>query len=781
MLKMLFFITAIISIVILTSCATRIPSIKGKIASETDIKMNDLYWQAYYTCKGRRLMIYTTTIENCGHRHHTINVNKHGKFKLPSAFFITFLSNPSAYCDYDLYYKNQKNKLFTATWFPDKKSSDVLLTIVKKNITVKFDTTVINKIIDIIEKHYNNINFSKLTIKFNYEIKPGHYSNEMEFGIEELLQKDSISFSEYIAMPHKYLYYNSNNIFQEKFTLEIYKFDNRHGKRILLELFKSRDFKLENYDKDVTFSLKDKKQAQSLITNIQNSFFASAVQQNNIEEVRKLLKKGADPNKKTNENIPVLIEATKDKNYELIKILLDAGADVNSSYENKSVIDHAIAKVIPENSPVYYLYRNRDGVEKYIAAIKKMGKIIELLLKNGAEIENDSSDIPNLIKAVYFNDYKLVKKLVEQGADVNSIYEGIRLAEISVLEQAITSPKILPELYIKGKKSKKYLDELEENNKIIKLLIKHGAKIEEDSRILWKCILMHTFNRIDFLAENGCIDIKKLLENKFSHSFIKEMSYLHIATDKEQEIAIPVIRYLLNKGMDVDIKNKKGQTPLLYTLTNRNFYRSKYILGERTGKNISKIIYKLIDNGADVKAKNKDKQTVLHALLDRKYEKALRINRIEAEEIDSADIKQRDDLLELVNYLIDLGIDINAVDDDGFIAFHYCAQGGHLNVAKLLLNKGIDINYPIQSTKVDTAGNKEYGLFYSNYTPLFITATKASMHDPENIRMFELLLKRGADINYKPEDGETLDDIINNNLEETIIVLKNILKKYSVD
>ena len=772
----------LLAALILTSCSTtRLPSVKGKITSETEVKMNDLYWTAYYSCKGRRLMIFTTSMESCGHRIHGINVNRRGKFKLPSAFFLTFLSEPSPDCEYDLYHKNQENQLFSASWFPDKKPIDVLFTIVKKNITVKLDTTVINEIINIIEKHYNYVNLSKLSMKLNYEIRPGYYNKEMKFYAEELLQKDSISFTEYIAIPHEDWHFNSNDFSQEKFTLEIYEVDKGRGDKTLLKLSESRDFKPENYNKNITFSLKDKEQAKYLINNIQNSFFASAVQKKNIEEVRNLLKKGADPNRRTKDKIPVIIEATKDKNYDIVKMLLDAGADVNSSYENKSVIGHAIAKVIPENSSIYYLYRKRDGVEKYLAEIKEIEKIIKLLLKNGAKVEKDSSGIPNLIQAVYLNDYKLVKKLIEQGADVNSIYEGIRLEEISVLEQAITSPKILTQLYSKGEKSEQYLAELEKNDKIIKLLIKHGAKIEEDSRILWKCLLMHTFSRIDFLAQNGSIDINILLENNLYHSYTKKMSYVHIATDKDPETAIPVIKFLLNKGMDVNLKDEKGQSPLLYALTNRNFYRSKYILSERAGKNISKIIYNLIANGADIKAKNKDNQTVLHVLLDRKYEKALRINRIETEEIDSADIKKRDDLLKLVNYLIDYGIDINAVDDDGFTAFHYCAQGGHLNVSELLLNKGVDINYPVQSTKVDTAGNKEYNLFYNNYSPLFITAVKASMHDPENIRMFELLLKRGGDIHYKPENGKTLDDIINHKMEKTTILLKKILKKYCAD
>ena len=51
-----------------------------------------------------------------------------------------------------------------------------------------------------------------------------------------------------------------------------------------------------------------------------------AIEKENIEVVRFLLKNGADPNKKDEENRNPLTEANKTNNKEIIKILLDAGA-----------------------------------------------------------------------------------------------------------------------------------------------------------------------------------------------------------------------------------------------------------------------------------------------------------------------------------------------------------------------------------------------------------------------------------------------------------------------
>ena len=48
--------------------------------------------------------------------------------------------------------------------------------------------------------------------------------------------------------------------------------------------------------------------------------------------------------------------------------------------------------------------------------------------------------------------------------------------------------------------------------------------------------------------------------------------------------------------------------------------------------------------------------------------------------------------MNIVEILLDRGIDINSKDDDGSTALDDAAREGHMNVVEILLDRGIDIN-----------------------------------------------------------------------------------------
>jgi len=89
--------------------------------------------------------------------------------------------------------------------------------------------------------------------------------------------------------------------------------------------------------------------------------------------------------------------------------------------------------------------------------------------------------------------------------------------------------------------------------------------------------------------------------------------------------------------------------------------------------------------------------------------------------------------LDVARDLIEAGADVNAKDNDGFTPLSICAEKGHLNVARALIEAGADVN----------AKDNE-GL-----TPLYMCALGG------HLEVARALIEAGADVNAKKDNGVT--------------------------
>jgi ankyrin repeat protein len=116
----------------------------------------------------------------------------------------------------------------------------------------------------------------------------------------------------------------------------------------------------------------------------------------NIQEVRRLIKDGADVNARNKYDNTPLIWATHNSKLEAIKLLIQNGANVNT--------------------------QNRDGDTPLLwAACNNNLDTIKLLVQNGANVntQNRDGDTP-LLWAAFNNNLDTVKFLVQNGANVNT-------------------------------------------------------------------------------------------------------------------------------------------------------------------------------------------------------------------------------------------------------------------------------------------------------------------------------------------------------------------------
>ena len=150
------------------------------------------------------------------------------------------------------------------------------------------------------------------------------------------------------------------------------------------------------------------------------------------EIIKYLVENGADINIKYNNGSTVLMKASKSGNYEIVKLLIENGADINDKDNDGNT---ALMSAFSGN------YFSRDRLE-----------IVKYLIKSGADINY------NLILASGDGNLRAVKFLVENGADVN--------AKDNEGNTALSLAKEASLLYFG----------VEEINEIIKILKEAGAK-----------------------------------------------------------------------------------------------------------------------------------------------------------------------------------------------------------------------------------------------------------------------------------------------------------------
>ena len=208
-----------------------------------------------------------------------------------------------------------------------------------------------------------------------------------------------------------------------------------------------------------------------------------------------------------------------------------------------------------------------------------------------------------------------------------------------------------------------------------------------------------------------------------------------------------MIRLLLNEGADVNAKDKDGRTALMDAVWQED----------------EEIVQLLLDKGADINAKDKWSGTALMDAVWQGNEKMVR-NLIDGgADVDAKDKDGRTALMgavlqedeEIVRILLDKGADVNTKDKWSGTALMDAVLQGNKEIVRILLDKGADINakgIDFRTALMFEEENEEMpSLIDKSQTALGIAMTKAS-NDSDKSRkgiyedIAELLIDEGADI-----------------------------------
>lgn len=327
-----------------------------------------------------------------------------------------------------------------------------------------------------------------------------------------------------------------------------------------------------------------------------------AVDRNNIELVKALLKAGARLERADKNGLTALFYANS---WEILKLLIDAGADVNArrkyginpimgaARDRDSIIVQSLidagANVNSEdlggNSPLFY------------ATASGKIEMIKFLLSKNADVNKENKDHKNLLHYAIENGHpEVVPILLKSGVDPNKkSYKGYTPLMIAARNGDLTAMNLLLE---NGADSSLTNDDGE-----TALMVAQREKKTEIAATLTKSTKTQSANsivsemkkeinsdqvKILFTAvsvKNNFGQVLGLLENGFSPNLKNEKGEtpLMIATDNEDGL---MINLLLRFSADINAQDNEGMTALMRSVAKDLFLSTPTLLNKGAKKDI---------------------------------------------------------------------------------------------------------------------------------------------------------------------------------------------------
>jgi len=406
---------------------------------------------------------------------------------------------------------------------------------------------------------------------------------------------------------------------------------------------------------------------------------------------------------------------------ELVKILVGKGSNVNS-YIFDILEPDAIFNKDTYNNDYYFWNRRWKKLENplQIAANQGFVEIASILLMNGADVNGGEihSGIPPLHQASKYNSVEFVNLLIKNKVNINAKakeYEkgrevGRTALHFAAGENAVDCARVLIE-------SGAEIDAQDEDGltplhlaarakalECVKILIQGGANanaIDKGGK-----------TPLHLAAKNGDVSVIKALIAGSANVNIKSkeggMFPLHNAISSGVSEAVKV---LLDNGAKMDELNGFNDSPLKQAIEDGFPEITKILLGAGANPNeIDHLGYTVL-HGAIQKMD-------LIGMTNEEKEKAKRIQ------------------TENVKTLIDAGASIDKISSDGFTPLHQAISIGEVEIVKLLIDSGADLN-------VVEGEHKYRSMVTRNWTPLHLAA---SGNDPQIVKY---LLIAGAKVDVR--------------------------------
>jgi ankyrin repeat protein len=399
----------------------------------------------------------------------------------------------------------------------------------------------------------------------------------------------------------------------------------------------------------------------------------------NIEKIKRLLDAGAAANGIYNEQYQesFLIHAAKKNMVQLVKVLLDHGADPNFSpddgrpavfYGNAEItalfVKHGArfdiiygSKYDEKQSPLLYhlLYNDNNTSATLVLEWEQQTKnwditgthtsvnlIFEWEQQHSPDFCGNYKSRKNYLTAVLaslldkksflekekYEVYTLTKRLIDAGADPVPVAYLAKRSSINYGDTGFIIPLLIEKgspvnTYNRAGETALYGVVYSENLELAKLLLKKGADINQQNKD-GKTALMATEDVmiVKFLLEYGA---NPNLQDNDGKTALMKLSFL------KKEIKLALISLFFQAGADPSIKDNKGRTALFHWLSDLDGPLIDELLArgckidEPNNEGDTPLLYAasysrkavlpLLEKGADPNYRNSEGQTALHVFL----------------------------------------------------------------------------------------------------------------------------------------------------------------------
>src|SRR5881296_2680688 len=380
-----------------------------------------------------------------------------------------------------------------------------------------------------------------------------------------------------------------------------------------------------------------------------------AVYNDDAETAALLVKRGANVNAANRYGVPPLSLACTNGNADLVKLLLEAGADANASLQGGETVlmtgahagDLETVKALLARGAKPNARERRDPTALMWAAAEGHPAVVQALIDGGADIRAKlKSGFTPLFFAVREGHIDTTRTLLKAGVNVNDTLQ--REDNVPVL--AVAGPPV--------RRGTSALMMAVENGhfELAIALVEAGAD-PNDKRSGFTPLHAVSWARKPDASDGGNpapIGSGRMTSLQFVRALVERGANVNARLDKGAPRA-PSSASLL--GME-------GATPFL-------------MAADRADLPLMRLLREL---GADPFLPNADKSTPLMAAAGLGTSDPLEEAGTEPE------------ALEAVKFLLDLGADINAVDNTGDTAMHGAAYGNFPTVVDLLAKRGADVS-----------------------------------------------------------------------------------------
>lgn len=393
------------------------------------------------------------------------------------------------------------------------------------------------------------------------------------------------------------------------------------------------------------------------------------------------LKAGADVNATSRYGKTPLIAAAESGNIEIVKKLLERGAKLEAEMNRPSGFDvpgTALIRAIAEHKYNVALelikaganvnFENSAGrTPLMLAAINGNIELTAALIKAGANVKENITieESPHFL-AAEFNHDKVLELLLDAGAPVNETDDDENTILFYVINQ----------------------NSYDKNDRIlncIRLLVSRGVSINAENNdnetVLLKAAKKGLMRTSSLLIELGAS--LSAADSQGQNALLRVVSGAEYYSDDRAQL----IRFLINKGMNINDVDFEGNTGLMFAASEGNVELTQLLL----------------QLGADTNKQSATGETALHKVLNTEQEidsdEQAKITTLLINNKANVNIAATDGSTPLMKAvfsgatkaipsLLKAGAKVNTQNKNGYTSLMYAAAQGRIDIIKLLLQAG---------------------------------------------------------------------------------------------